>query len=131
LLSVFGGIDRYTCDVPSVLDNLNGALAVGHLSPGFGGEREEERFREFCYGHDRKLDPADFVIFATEANGNSFVYRLPDSWTAYLSWDRVGPCWGSEEQAEIGCGLLFLVEGVTTFREWVELLAKQHLPMMK
>jgi hypothetical protein len=129
LLSSFGGIDRDTSDVPSVLNNLNGALAVEHLSPGFGGQ--EQRFQKFCYGHDPNLDPRDFVTFATEANGNSFVYRLRDSWTAYLSWDMVGPCWGSEEQAEIGCGMLYLVEGVTTFREWVELLAKQHLPMMK
>jgi hypothetical protein len=123
LLSSFGGIDEYWSPPRSLINNLNGALGLQDSGVGIG---REESFFHICSSRGIRADfnPRDHLVFATEANGDSFFYNQQAGSAFLLGFDtgrsNLARVKGYEE-------LLHTVRGAPDFQSWVEMLAEEHL----
>jgi len=128
LLSSFGGIDEYWNTPSSLINNLNGALGIADAAAGFGGN--DALFRSVSAGRGPRVhvEPHDYLVFATEANGDQFVYNQKTGAVLLLGFDTGRT---NLQHVEGYPDLLYTVNGAPDFRSWVELLADKHIRKIK
>ena len=124
LLTCFGGILERWHEPLTWLLNLNSALTADGTRAGFDGW---DFYLELCEDEDLQpvVDPADYLSFAPEANGNCTMYHHITGQVLMFAHDH---CFDHIE-ALAGCPeyTLYTIKRCPSFRTWVETVAEQWL----
>lgn len=129
LLSSFGGIKERWNEPDTWLLNLNSALCAEEISVGWDGW--EDYYFDLCNEMQIQpnVNPADYRIFAPEANGNCTMYHYKTGQVLMFAHDHgfshIKPFENSPEYT------LYTINDCPDFRTWVETVAKQWLQFVQ
>jgi len=127
-----GGIIHYWCghenDVLTVIDNNNFTFTLKDCTTGLGGH--EDYYYELCEEEAAPLDISKFTVFALEANGDITLYNTETKQVYVFLPGDYSPFEFTPVEGQ-PLGTFYKYDRAETFVEFVELLAKQWLEIIK
>ena len=126
LLSCFGGICGYWNDPESLVNNQYSALDIEQAKLGVS-ESSAELFHETVSDYGGDLHLREYVVFATEANSDFFMYHRKTAAVLLVGYDtgrtNVTPLPGYGE-------FVYTFNGAADLQSWIELLAQEYLSVL-